>query len=41
MCGGVLIAQEVILELESMQEEVGVSRIDTWVPGKILRSHPL
>ncbi|MGB7600371.1 MAG: condensation domain-containing protein [Candidatus Sulfotelmatobacter sp.] len=32
MCGGVLIAQEVILELESMQEEVGVFSIfDTWV----------
>ena len=32
MCGGVLIAQEVILELESMKEEVGVFSIfDTWV----------
>ncbi|MGB0014661.1 MAG: condensation domain-containing protein [Candidatus Sulfotelmatobacter sp.] len=32
MCGGVLIAQEVILELESMQEKVGVFSIfDTWV----------
>jgi hypothetical protein len=32
MCGGVLIAQEVILELESMGEEVGVFSIfDTWV----------
>ena len=32
MCGGVLIAQEVILELESMREEVGVFSIfDTWV----------
>jgi thioesterase domain-containing protein len=32
MCEGVLIAQEVILELESMHEEVGVFAIfDTWV----------
>jgi thioesterase domain-containing protein len=32
MCGGVLIAQEVILELESRQEKVGVFSIfDTWV----------
>ena len=32
MCEGVLIAQEVILELESLQEDVGVFAIfDTWV----------
>ena len=32
MCGGVLIAQEVILELESMREEVALFAIfDTWV----------
>lgn len=32
MCEGVLIAQEVILELESLNEEVGVFAIfDTWV----------
>jgi thioesterase domain-containing protein len=32
MCGGVLIGQEVILELESMQEEVAFFAIfDTWV----------
>ena len=32
MCEGVLIAQEVILELESLHEEVGVFAIfDTWV----------
>ena len=32
MCEGVLIAQEIVLELESQQEEVGVFAIfDTWV----------
>jgi len=38
MCEGVVIAQEIILELESLREEVGVSQFSTPGYWRTLRS---